>query len=144
MVLSLSNRAEVVDTYEQVFIRSVNQKFALPKVLRLLGKFKHIRKVKFCRQNVFYRDEYQCQYCALVFKRDELTLDHVLPISRGGKTNWTNIVTACSSCNFKKGNKTPDEARMKLLKQPKELRWAPKFVFRRFNKENNQWKDWVA
>jgi 5-methylcytosine-specific restriction endonuclease McrA len=73
------------------------------------------------RQKVFKRDEYQCVYCG---SQKELTIDHVQPRSRGGRNTWTNLVTCCSKCNHKKGNKTPEEANMKLRRKPYE----PTFV----------------
>lgn len=81
--------------------------------------------VRLTRQNLFIRDKKTCQYCHKVFAEKKLTVDHVMPLSRGGKHKWTNIVAACSPCNNKKGSKTPDEANMPLIKKPKEPRWLP-------------------
>jgi len=69
------------------------------------------------------RDNYTCQYCGAMPSRRELTIDHVLPRSRGGKTTWENVVTACQKCNGRKGSRTPEEAHMKLRVWPKRPRY---------------------
>ena len=82
----------------------------------------YIRKFPFrlsCnRKNVFWRDDFQCQYCAKTFKFDDLTMDHVVPKSKGGAKTWENIVTSCASCNSRKRNRTPREAQMPLIRRP--------------------------
>ena len=70
------------------------------------------------RRNVFWRDNQQCQYCAKIFKFDDLTMNHVMPKSRGGAKSWENIVTSCKACNSKKRNQTPKEAQMPLIRRP--------------------------
>src|SRR5690554_2509484 len=111
MILFFTQRAEVVDFHEDIEIRSTSASFKLPKVLRLFQKVNQAAGfksgVKFNRGNVFYRDKFTCQYCLQKFKEVELTLDHVMPKSRGGKTSWDNIVTSCHPCNNKKADKTP-------------------------------------
>jgi 5-methylcytosine-specific restriction endonuclease McrA len=79
-------------------------------------------RAPFIRENVFLRDRYSCQYCGDTLPAKHLTLDHVQPLSKGGGHNWENVVTACSPCNNRKGNKTPDGAAMPLQKPPKALR----------------------
>jgi len=73
---------------------------------------------KFSRRNVYVRDGHRCQYCGKRFRSEELNIDHVKPVSRGGKTTWTNTVLSCVPCNDKKANRTPEEAGMRLLKEP--------------------------
>ena len=70
------------------------------------------------RRNVFWRDKHQCQYCGNFFKFDELTMDHVMPKSKGGAKSWENIVTSCKTCNSKKRDRTPKEAQMPLIRRP--------------------------
>jgi hypothetical protein len=82
-----------------------------------------IRTIKFSRKSVFERDNFTCQYCGHKKKKEELSMDHVLPRSRGGPSNFTNIVTACKPCNAWKDNQTPEEAGMALLKKPTAPRW---------------------
>lgn len=100
------------------FLRSISDRFPVPTVIRLLGKLvKQITpKVTYSRRNVHVRDHYTCQYCGSV---SNLTLDHVMPVSRGGKSTWENVVTACYPCNSGKGSRTPEEAGMRLAKPPK-------------------------
>ncbi|HDI79317.1 MAG TPA: HNH endonuclease [Desulfobacteraceae bacterium] len=118
-------KVEVVEEYNKE-IRAVSFKIKLPSVVRLL-KFvrRPPRPVKFSRQNIYLRDRYTCQYCGRQFPTEELTYDHIIPKSRGGKTEWENIVTCCIECNRKKGGKTPQEAGMKLLKKPTRPTWVP-------------------
>lgn len=112
-------KAEIVEEYEDWEIHSVSDVFPAPAVLRL----KHYDKlgpsyVKFSRENVYLRDAHTCQYCRVSFSPRKLTLDHVVPRSRGGTTVWTNIVTSCWDCNYKKADRLPREAGMPLLTQP--------------------------
>jgi len=77
-------------------------------------------KPKFSRTNIYRRDKSKCQYCGVKFKRENLTMDHVVPKSKGGLTEWTNIVLACTPCNRDKDNRTPKQAGMKLISEPRE------------------------
>jgi 5-methylcytosine-specific restriction endonuclease McrA len=83
------------------------------------------KEVRFTRHNIFERDQNTCQYCGKKFDRSELNLDHVIPKDRGGPTTWENIVCSCIACNTKKGNRTPQEAGMRLIRKPKKPRWRP-------------------
>jgi len=118
-------KVEVIEEYGRD-IRSVSLTIKLPSVVRLLRMVKHPKKpVKFSRQNIYARDRYRCQYCGVRFPSEELTYDHVLPRSRGGRTEWENIVTCCVNCNRKKGGKTPEEAGMSLIRKPIRPSWVP-------------------
>jgi 5-methylcytosine-specific restriction endonuclease McrA len=112
------NKAEIVKTSGS-FLRTVSSQFPIPRVIRLLTRLvRHVTpKVTYTRKNIHIRDHYMCQYCG---SRDNLTLDHVQPVSRGGKSHWENVVTACYRCNSKKGNKTPEEAGMPLMQPPRK------------------------
>ena len=81
-------------------------------------------QVRFSRQNVYLRDGFTCQYCGKRFARHQLNLDHVVPRSKGGRTNWENIVCSCVRCNLTKGGRTPSQARMTLLRAPKKPSWT--------------------
>lgn len=110
---------------EGKMLHSANFSMRVPEVIVLSafnGRFS--KEVRFSRRNIFERDENTCQYCAKKFDRDELTLDHVTPRSRGGVSNWTNIVLACINCNMRKGDKLLGEIHMKLLKKPVKPTWA--------------------
>jgi len=80
-------------------------------------------RVRFSRRNIFVRDEHTCQYCSKQGHRIEFNLDHVLPRSQGGGTNWENIVCSCVKCNTHKGGRTPKQAGMQLKRQPKQPTW---------------------
>lgn len=124
IVLLLKEKAELVEAAEAV-LRSERLALRVPLVIRLVYYVRIPYRVKLpvSRRAVLVRDAYTCQYCAKQFPRADLTLDHVLPRSRGGKNTWENIVTACKSCNGKKGNRTPHEANMPLLKKPTRPRY---------------------
>ena len=127
VTLLWQEKVEVLEVYEQQ-IHGVSMSVPLPAVLRLL-KLVRIeaarRGVKFSRANIFIRDHYQCQYCGKRFRTEDLTFDHVVPIARGGKKNWENIVTACWRCNNLKSGRTPAEARIRLIKPPVKPAWKP-------------------
>ncbi|HIE80229.1 MAG TPA: HNH endonuclease, partial [Nitrospinaceae bacterium] len=94
--------------------------FELPTVIRVLKMVRRNRKkgLAFSKKNILRRDNYTCQYCGI--STHPLTVDHVVPKSRGGKTNWTNIVVACKTCNLKKGDRTPLEVDMTLVRLPRK------------------------
>ncbi|KAH7522771.1 hypothetical protein FEM48_Zijuj07G0173700 [Ziziphus jujuba var. spinosa] len=120
--LEFMEKADVLEYYDQT-VNSPTGSFYIPAVLRvphLLQVVKRRRiKSNLSRKNILYRDSYTCQYCS---SRENLTIDHVLPSARGGEWEWENLVAACAKCNSKKGQKTLEEANMKLIKVPK----APK------------------
>jgi len=100
----------------------VNGCFALPRVIRLLAFDRHRKvRVPLSRRNIYLSDANTCQYCGHKFPTSELSLDHVIPRSRGGGSTWENLVCACTDCNSRKGAKTPFEARMKLIRAPKKI-----------------------
>lgn len=121
------NKAETVRDTNYV-IRSVTTIFKVPSVIRLLYKTakRFIPALKYSRKNIHSRDSYTCQYCG---SQKNLSIDHILPVSRGGKSTWENTVTACMRCNSKKGSRTPEEANMKLSRPPvrpnmmNEIKW---------------------
>lgn len=120
--LEFMEKADVLEYYDQT-VNSPSGSFNIPAVLRVphllqVVKRKRVRNT-LSRKNIFHRDDFMCQYC---YATNNLTVDHVLPISRGGKWEWENLVTACAKCNSKKGQKTVEEANMNLMKVPK----APK------------------
>lgn len=82
-------------------------------------------EVRFNRRNVYERDRYRCQYCGRPFTPAALNLDHVVPLSRGGRSNWKNVVCCCLSCNRRKGDHFPTEVGMRLVARPRAPRWNP-------------------
>ena len=94
------------------------------------------------RKNVVWRGKNKCQYCGGRFIFGDLTMDHVIPKSRGGDKNWTNIVTSCKKCNSRKGDRTPEEAKMPLIKDPEIPRWNI-YVLLRDKVIPQEWKDFI-
>lgn len=107
------------------FVASTSLRFAVPEVIRLTryDRVPH-REVAFTRHNVFARDRHRCAYCGERRKTEELDLDHVIPRSRGGPHEWTNVVTSCRPCNLRKADSLPDEAGMPLRVRPEKPRWT--------------------
>ncbi|MBL7664041.1 MAG: HNH endonuclease [Bacteriovoracaceae bacterium] len=143
MILFLTGRAEVIEEYANLKIRSPQRSFQLPKILRLFNRNRTKMEVKFNRNNVFYRDNYTCQYCHERFAQKDLTLDHVIPRSKGGASSWENVVTCCSLCNHKKGNKLPEEFAYRLLKKPTRPRWSAHLVIKPGEDDPQEWDRWL-
>lgn len=120
--LEFMEKADVLEYYDQT-VNSPSGSFYIPAVLRVPHLLQVVKRRRvernLSRKNIFYRDNYTCQYCS---SSENLTIDHILPIARGGEWTWENLVTACAKCNFRKGHRTLEEANMELLKEPK----APK------------------
>ena len=118
--------SEVATASEDDCVRTVSHIIKAPRVIILMryeGYYK--KQPKFNRINIFRRDGGYCQYCGKTFARQELTIDHVVPKSKGGTSTWENVVCCCGKCNRKKGGRTPEEARMKLLNKPVKPKWGP-------------------
>jgi len=113
------DRVNVLAEYDMA-IHSPSFEMALPSVIALKEYVPPAKRPAFTRFNVFLRDRFECQYCDELFRPQELTFDHVIPRSRGGRTNWENVVTSCSACNLAKGNKMPDVGGMKPTVAPAE------------------------
>src|SRR5215218_2582735 len=109
-------------------IATVNRQIRVPRVVVLFA-YEYLPKgrVRFSCLNIYARDHDTCQYCGKTLPRADLNLDHVLPRSQGGKTSWENVVCSCVPCNLRKGGRTPEQARMRLLKKPVRPRWTPLF-----------------
>lgn len=118
-VAVIQNRVIQIKTYEGVRVRSVSESFEVPAVVAL-KRYRKRKKVAFTRYNLFVRDQFTCQYCGERFATRDLTFDHVIPRSRGGSANWTNIVACCQTHNLQKANRTPREAGMRLIRKPFE------------------------
>lgn len=126
LILWFQDKVEILEFHE-IFVRSPSTSFQLPSVLRLKKYVSHKKstRLKFSRENIYLRDNFTCQYCATQFPAKELTLDHVVPASKFGRKDWTNMVTACRPCNHRKANRTPLGANMPLLKEPIIPTWLP-------------------
>ena len=124
ITLLLSGKADIVETSPRV-IRSPSRTFHLPAVIRLAAYIRKplLERVAFNKKNILRRDGYTCQYCRR--RGEKLTVDHVMPRSRGGQTTRVNVVAACLKCNLQKGNRTLEEARLRLIREPVH----PQFLF---------------
>lgn len=111
-------KVDVVETYQES-IRSPSLTLALPSIVKL-KEYVHYNSMSviLSRKNILLRDHHQCQYCGR--KTGPLTIDHIIPRERGGSDQWDNLVTACQPCNLKKGNHTPEEVNMRLLRVPRK------------------------
>ena len=139
LVLVINEKAYAVEVYE-TYVRSAREIFQLPSVIAL-KRFVNINFLRpVCsRKNIILRDGNICQYCGKEFHSDDLPMDHVVPKAKGGKKSWKNIVTACKPCNQKKGSRTPDQAGMRLLREPKPLTGSG-MLKRRSESLHNHWK----
>jgi 5-methylcytosine-specific restriction endonuclease McrA len=123
------------------FIRTVQFEIQVPRIIRLLTYDRFPRqKVKFNRKNLFARDGNRCQYCGKKFPTTELSLDHLVPRSRGGRATWDNIVCACLRCNVRKGGRTPREAGMRLIREPVEPKTSPVLSLKLSHRKYRSWK----
>lgn len=129
---------------DQDWVRAVNFEIQVPRVIRLLS-YERLPKqvIRFNRRNIFARDSNRCQYCGRRFPTSELSLDHVMPRSRGGETSWTNIVCSCVKCNVRKGGRTPHEANMKLIRPPIKPKRSPLLTLKLGNPKYESWKSFL-
>ena len=129
---------------DQDWIKAVGYDLQAPRVIRLPRCESRPRhSMRFNRRNVFARDANRCQYCGQRFPTGELSLDHVIPKSRGGPTTWENIVCACVRCNVRKGGRTPAEARMNLVCKPTQPKRSPLLALKLHNPKYASWKTFV-
>ncbi len=144
MTLLTLDKVDVIEEYDAE-IRATSIIVKVPAVVRLRKAFRRYAKlVKFSRVNIYARDGYRCQYCGTKCSISELTYDHVVPRSRGGKTSWDNIVSCCYACNAKKANRTPAEAKMVLRSTPARPAWVPSVEIRVSTTSiPDAWRDYV-
>jgi 5-methylcytosine-specific restriction endonuclease McrA len=144
MTLITLDKVDVVEEYDAQ-IRAASLVIQIPSIVRLRKAYRrHAKPVKFSRVNIYARDDYRCQYCGARCAIDQLTYDHVIPRSRGGRTVWDNIVSCCYACNAKKANRTPAEARMTLRSVPDRPTWMPAVQIRVSAKSiPDAWRDYV-
>ena len=115
-VMVLLQKAELIEAEASRFVRSTTCRVPWPSIVRLKAYVRvPYKRILLTRKNVIRRDRHRCQYCG---DKERLTMDHVLPKSRGGKDSWDNLVTACVPCNNRKGSRTPEEAGMELARKP--------------------------
>ncbi|MGF1636794.1 MAG: HNH endonuclease [Cyclobacteriaceae bacterium] len=136
-LLVFLEKAELIRENSKYSLHSINSTYAMPSVIKL-KRYVSIpfKGVMLTRENIFKRDSMQCVYCGA---KKELTLDHVVPKARGGRSTWTNLVTACKRCNAAKGDFTPEEAGLKLPYAP----YKPSYIVFLRNFAGYHYDDWL-
>jgi 5-methylcytosine-specific restriction endonuclease McrA len=141
IVLVLRGKAEVIETARAV-LHTARTTLALPSVIRLVHMVRRPRpKVRLTRREIFQRDGWQCVYCGRQTR--DLTLDHVIPRHRGGPHTWENLVAACRTCNHRKAGRTPQEARMTLLREPAAPRVSIYHAFYPYLESEEAWRKFI-
>jgi len=154
IILQVLNKAEAIKVDENQRIRSQFLSLPLPRVIMLINFHKIPRKrVIHSRLNIIYRDDMRCQYCGKRYKIDDLTVDHIIPLSRWNSVkltdvfirpnSWENQVTACKKCNTLKGNKLLHECGLKLIRKPVEPKYMPYLVISRAHADKYGWLEFL-
>ena len=141
IILLYLSKADLISDDPERELQTVNNSLPFPSVIKL-SNYKKVpfRSVEITRRNIFRRDNHQCQYCGS--KTSMLTIDHIFPKSRGGLETWENLVTACFECNNRKGNRTPEEAKMPLLTKPSKPSYV-QFMFGNTGSIKETWKPFL-
>jgi 5-methylcytosine-specific restriction endonuclease McrA len=137
-------KAQFKEPHED-WLRAVNFEIQVPRIIRLLS-YDQVpnQTVRFNRRNLFARDQNMCQYCGDHFSTSELSVDHIIPRSRGGDTTWENVVCACIACNVRKGGRTPREANMRLIRKPVKPKRCPMLTVKLGNPKYESWKTFLS
>jgi 5-methylcytosine-specific restriction endonuclease McrA len=141
-VLLDKGKAEILEHCEGT-IRTALHAFPLPSVIRLVYMIRRPRPqtARLSRREVFVRDGYTCQYCGKETR--DLTIDHVVPRHRGGSHSWENLVSACRVCNHRKAGRTPQEAHMRLLREPRRPAASAYLVFYHYLEAQSDWRKFI-
>ena len=126
LLLWLQERVDVLD-FHGFYAHSTSKSFQLPSILKLKKyiNLRHHHGVRLTRQNAFIRDNFQCQYCLKTLPKKDLTIDHIIPLSKGGGNTWENVTTACHPCNNSKGSKSLAEFKKSPKNKPYQPEWLP-------------------
>lgn len=141
IIMLFCGKAETVTNHPEHYVCTVSESFPIPSIVRLTVFVRvPYKRIMLNRKNIFRRDDFQCQYCGS--RERPLTIDHMVPRSQGGEDTWENLVTACSPCNTRKGNRTPLEAGMPPRKKP--IRPSHIMLMRRFiTTVSDDWKPYL-
>lgn len=141
LILIFLEKAEVIAKHDRLAVHTVNHAYPFPSIVRLSRYIQtHSRKVILSRKNIFKRDGYQCQYCGN--RSRFLTVDHVIPKVRNGNDTWENLVTACVECNKYKGDKTPEQSGLALIRKPRRPSYLT-FLRMYTNGVDEKWKPYL-
>ncbi|MEE2718251.1 MAG: HNH endonuclease [Planctomycetota bacterium] len=139
--LEVAELQRIYESQEHDWVRCPGGSIAAPRIIRVHSSNRQPdHHVRLNRRNLFARDGNRCQYCGVRFPIGDLSIDHVLPQSRGGDHSWENLVCACIACNSRKGNRLPREAGMKLIRQPVRPRTSPDRAIRVRRRQYEEWK----
>jgi 5-methylcytosine-specific restriction endonuclease McrA len=144
LVLLLKGVASA-EEHSHYAVHSAAKAILVPSVIRLLEYRRIPRQTRsLSRKNILLRDHHVCQYCSLRFSAADLTLDHVIPRSRGGRGTWENLVTSCRSCNNRKGDRLPEEAGMGLARRPRPFNLhTSRNLMRQLGNEQESWRKYL-
>ena len=144
-VYDFDSWAELRAKEDEPVVHTATLAIKVPEII-VLSKYgqAHGRKLVFSRANIYRRDDWRCCYCGKKPGIRELTIDHVVPRSKGGKSEWTNCVLACTDCNRKKDDSSPQEAGLKMLWQPYKPTWSPRMVIKRVINTPASWEKFVS
>ena len=138
--LLLRNKIDIIDRWENISIRTTDGSIILPATIRLKKQVVYHRaKIRFSKNLVKRRDDYTCQYCGKKEDRKKLTIDHVIPVSKGGESSFDNCVTACYKCNNKKNNSLLSQINMKLRKKPARPLYSVYYGLTPNSSHHNNW-----
>jgi 5-methylcytosine-specific restriction endonuclease McrA len=141
VVMVFLERAEIIEKLDGYKIRSISTSIAVPSVVRLASYIKVPTKhIMLTRKNIIKRDGGRCQYCGK--KSSQMTVDHVIPKIHGGKDTWENLVAACQDCNNKKGQRSPEQANMQLLRKPRRPNHIT-FIRQFIGINDNRWRQYL-
>lgn len=141
LVLLFQGKAEMIETADGLKVRTVNNAYALPSVVRLQDYKKvPFKRIMLSRKNILTRDNHTCQYCGT--RRGPMTIDHVIPRKSNGGDTWENLVTACVKCNNRKGDRTPDRAGMLLHRRPARPTYV-NFIQRFIGVSDRRWRPYL-
>lgn len=141
IVLLILGKAEVIEN-GRGYVRAPKDVFLRPSVIRLNQTVRRpYPRVRLSKKEIFRRDNYTCQYCGR--SSNHLTVDHIIPRHRGGGHSWDNLVSACPSCNRRKGGRTPQEANMRLLQPAYEPRANGLYLFRKYLDHYDEWRRFI-
>jgi len=142
--VELSRLRDMFSADDGEWVHTISLNIRVPRIIRVLIYDRLPESdVKFNRRNIFARDDSRCQYCGNRFPTSEMSLDHVVPLSRGGETSWTNVVCACTDCNKRKGGRLLSEVRMRLFRYPKKPHRSPILHLKLRLPEYSSWRHFV-